>query len=234
MIRVRMKSVLPLLALLIAGLSVCSASNGPEREIAITIDDLPSGDSSGLSAASLSEMTAKLLSVLREQKVPAVGFVNERKLYKWGEVDQRIKALAMWPENGFELGNHTFSHASLNRVGLKAFEDEVVQGETVTSLLLSQHAMKLRYFRHPYLDTGKDLQTKREAEAFLANRGYRIAPITVDAWDWMFAGVYADARKRGDNALQQQVVAAYIAHTDAVLAYCEQFSKQLLGYEPKQ
>ena len=42
----------------------------------------------------VTEMTAKLLGTLRDQKIPAVGFVNEKKLYKFGEVDERIKALA--------------------------------------------------------------------------------------------------------------------------------------------
>jgi len=54
-----------------------------------------------------------------------------------------------------------------------------VQGESVTRLLLDEHKMKLRYFRHPYLDTGRDLETRRHAEAFLIGRGYRIAPVTL-------------------------------------------------------
>ena len=220
--------------LLVAGSLVCRAADPPDRQIAITIDDLPAGDASVASAASITEMTSKLLAILQQQNVPAIGFVNERKLYKWGEVDQRIRSLSMWLDGGFELGNHTFSHTSLNRAGLKTFEDEIIAGETVTRMLLAEHKMTLRYFRHPYLDTGRDLQTRREAEAFLANRGYRIAPITVDAWDWMFARVYADAKKHGDSALQQQIVAAYLSHTDAVLAYCEKLSKQLAGYEIKQ
>jgi peptidoglycan/xylan/chitin deacetylase (PgdA/CDA1 family) len=94
--------------------------------------------------------------------------------------------------------------------------------------------MKLRYFRHPYLDTGRDLQTRREAEAFLVARGYRIAPVTMDAWDWMYAGVYDDARKRGDTALQQQLVSSYLSYSDAVFDYCEKLSRNLMGYEPKQ
>jgi peptidoglycan/xylan/chitin deacetylase (PgdA/CDA1 family) len=151
-----------------------------------------------------------------------------------GEVDERIKALQMWLDYGFELGNHTFSHASLNQVGLKAWEDDVIQGESVTSMLLAQHKMKLRYFRHPYLDTGRDLLTRRQAEEFLVQRGYRIAPITLDGWDWAFAGVYEDAKKRNDAALQQQIVKDYLAYHDAVFAYSEQLSVKLLGYEPKQ
>ena len=206
----------------------------PDRQVAITIDDLPAGAANSMSAAAITEMTAKLLAILREQRIPAVGFVNEKKLYKWGEVDERIKALQMWLDAGFELGNHTFAHTSLNRAGLKQFEEAVIQGESVTTLLLAQHKMKLRYFRHPYLDTGRDLQTRLDTDAFLTARGYRIAPVTLDAWDWMFSSVYDDAKKRGDTALQQEVASTYLSYSDAVFAYSEKFSKDLVGYEPKQ
>ena len=210
------------------------AAAPPDRQVAITIDDLPAATSNSTSAATISEMTAKLLGTLRDQKVPVVGFVNERKLYKLGEVDERIKALRMWLDYGFELGNHTFTHMSLNQAGLKAWEDDVIQGENVTRLLLAERKMTLRYFRHPFLDTGRDLETRRDAEAFLSARGYRIAPVTLDAWDWMYAGVYEDAKTRGDSALQQDLVSSYLSYSDQVFAYYEQLSKQLIGYEPKQ
>jgi peptidoglycan/xylan/chitin deacetylase (PgdA/CDA1 family) len=210
------------------------AADKPERQVAITIDDLPAGAANSLPAATITEMTTKLLGTLRDQKIPVVGFVNEKKLYKVGEVDQRIQALRMWLDYGFDLGNHTFSHASLNRVGLQAWEDEVVQGESVTRLLLDEHKMKLRYFRHPYLDTGRDLETRRHAEAFLVGRGYRIAPVTLDAWDWMYAGVYDDAKKRGDSALQEELAKSYLSYSDQVFEYSEKLSRQIIGYEPKQ
>lgn len=224
------------LFVLVGTLALASgADTPPSREIAITMDDLPAGAANSMTAAAITEMTTKLLATLREQKVPVVGFVNERKLYfKWGEVDERIRALNLWLDAGFELGNHTYGHTSLNREGLKAFEDSVIQGENVTRLLLAQHNMKLRFFRHPYLDTGRDLQTRRDAEAFLAERGYRIAPVTLDAWDWMFAGVYDDAKKRDDTALQQEVVSSYLSYTTTVFSYYEKLSKDLIGYEPKQ
>jgi peptidoglycan/xylan/chitin deacetylase (PgdA/CDA1 family) len=210
------------------------AQNAPDRQVAFTIDDLPAGSANSMDAATIHEMTAKLLTTLRDKKVPAVGFVNENKLYKPGEVDERIQALKMWLDFGFELGNHTFSHMSLNQGGLKAWEDDVIQGETVTKMLLADHKMKLRYFRHPYLDTGRDLATRRDAEAFLIGRGYRIAPITLDAWDWMYAGVYEDAKKRGDAALQEQLTQSYLEYSDKMFAYTEQLAKQTIGYEPKQ
>ena len=101
-----------------SSLSSSAQSPKPDRQVAVTIDDLPSGMADRLPATEITALTAKLLGTLRDQKVPAVGFVNEKKLYKPGEVDERIKALQMWVEYGFELGNHTFGHASLNQVGL--------------------------------------------------------------------------------------------------------------------
>jgi peptidoglycan/xylan/chitin deacetylase (PgdA/CDA1 family) len=229
--------VISILSFLIACCALCGfaqSAKTPDRQVAVTIDDLPAGNADRMPAADITALTTKLLATLRDQKIPVVGFVNEKKLYKPGEVDERIKALQMWLDYGFELGNHTFTHASLNKLDLKDWEDDVIRGETVTSMLLAQHKMKLRYFRHPYLDTGRDLATRRQAEEFLTQRGYRIAPITLDAWDWAFAGIYEDARSRNDSGLQQQIVKDYLAYHDAVFAYSEQFSVKLLGYEPKQ
>src|SRR5262249_57029287 len=118
-------------------------------------------------AKEITDITTQLAGALKQQQVPAVGFVNESKLYsRVGEVDARIAALNQWLDAGFELGNHTFGHTSLNRVSLKDFEESVVRGETVTKILLAQHNMKMRYFRHPYLDVGRDLQTRLDVEAF--------------------------------------------------------------------
>ncbi|HEV2115184.1 MAG TPA: polysaccharide deacetylase family protein [Terriglobales bacterium] len=225
-----------LIALLAVAMVAVSAwaAGPPERQVAITVDDLPAAAAERMSGAQIDEMTAKLVGTLHDQKVPAVGFVNAGKLFKWGEVDERIKALQIWLDNGFELGNHTYSHASLNRVGLKDWEDEVIEGEPVLKQLLAEHHMKLRYLRHPYLDTGKDLQTRRAAEAFLSARGYSVAPVTLDAWDWMYAPVYADAKKRGDAALEQKLVSSYLSYSNDVFAYSEQLSTKITGYEVKQ
>jgi peptidoglycan/xylan/chitin deacetylase (PgdA/CDA1 family) len=220
-----------MVAVSVAGLHAA----GPlDRQVAITVDDLPAGAADRMSGAAIDEMTSKLVTALREQKVPAVGFVNASKLFKWGEVDERIKALQIWLDNGFELGNHTYSHASLNRVGLKAWEDDVIQGEPILKQLLAEHHMKLRYLRHPYLDTGKDLQTRREAEAFLSARGYIVAPVTLDAWDWMYAPVYDDAKSRGDNTLEEKLVSSYLSYSNDVFAYSERLSTTTAGYEVKQ
>ncbi|HTZ48162.1 MAG TPA: polysaccharide deacetylase family protein [Verrucomicrobiae bacterium] len=222
--------------LMICSLAITGASRGqtPQRTVAITIDDLPAASANNMTGAEIFAMTSKLLTTLRDQKVPAIGFVNEDKLYKLGDVDDRIKALNLWLDDGFELGNHTFAHTSLNRVPLPVWEEEVIRGETVTKYLLAQHKMNMRFLRYPYLDAGLDLQTRREAEAFLTSRGYHVAPVTMDAWDWMYGGIYEDARKQGDTALQQKLLESYLSYTTTIFDYFEKQSKNLFGYEPKQ
>ena len=57
-----------------------------DRQVAITIDDLPAGAAGFMTADEITSMTTKLLTTLRDQKVPAVGFVNEKKLYRTGHL----------------------------------------------------------------------------------------------------------------------------------------------------
>jgi peptidoglycan/xylan/chitin deacetylase (PgdA/CDA1 family) len=52
----------------------------------------------------------------------------------------------MWTDAGYELGNHTFAHASFYRTPLAAFQQQVIDGEPVTRSLLAARNMKLRYF----------------------------------------------------------------------------------------
>jgi peptidoglycan/xylan/chitin deacetylase (PgdA/CDA1 family) len=82
------------------------------RMIAVTIDDLPvNGADPGL--AGLASMNERLLAAVKRQGVPAVGFVNEAKLYRMGEMDGRIRLLQAWLDQGLELGNHTYRHPNL-------------------------------------------------------------------------------------------------------------------------
>lgn len=191
-----------------------------------------SGDA--MNALSITEMNQKILAALHVASVPSIGFVNEIRLYKVGEADARIAVLDAWLDAGFDLGNHTYSHTSLNQAELRDWEDDVVQGESVTRILLTRHGKTLKYLRYPFLHTGPDLATRRAAEAFLTGRGYRVAPVTIDPLDWYFADLYDDARAHGDVGGEAKLVEAWLAYTAQAFAWSETRSRALLGYEPKQ
>ncbi len=218
---------------LLTGLAVAQTPV-QHREVALTIDDLPAMSATNLTSAAITTINTKIVATLKADKIPAIGFVNEERLYKTGETDARIATLNAWLDAGLDLGNHTFSHTSLNHVELKDWEDDVIFGETVTRMLSEAHKKDLHYLRHPYLDVGPDLNTRRAAEEFLIGRGYRIAPVTIDPRDWYFADLYDDAHTRHDVALMPKLAEAWLTYTDQVLTHDEQISRTLLGYEPKQ
>lgn len=204
------------------------------REVAVTFDDLPVISVTRLDISLYQEITKKLLASITANKIPAIGFVNENKLYGDGQLDAaRVALLQQWLDSGLELGNHTFSHPDLHRTPLDAFKANVVRGEEMTSRLLRQKGMRLRYFRHPFLHTGADLETKRKFEEFLQTRGYRVAPVTVDNSEWIFAAAYARAAERGDKEMMRRVAAAYVPYMESMFDYYERQSIALFGREIK-
>jgi peptidoglycan/xylan/chitin deacetylase (PgdA/CDA1 family) len=209
-----------------------------ERSVSVTFDDLPGASLTGSDVATLRTNTAKLLAGFAEHRIPVVGFVNEGKLAVAGEspaeADARAAVLRMWVEAGQELGNHTFSHPSLNRIPLDEFEADVVRGEPVVRGLLQGKGRALRYFRHPFLHVGLELDKRRALEAFLKDRGYTVAPVTIDNDEWIFAALYADARKRGDAGEAARIADAYVAYMDVVFAFVEELARQVVGREIPQ
>lgn len=212
----------------------------PSRTLAVTVDDLPANPAGSLARdpATWAAMTRQLLATLEARKIPAVGFVNEGKLEVAGEDAvaraARVAVLRLWTEAGLELGNHTYSHRSLNRERLAEFEADVVRGEPVTRALLAERGRTLRWFRHPFLQVGLELDKRRAFERFLAERGYTVAPVTVDNDEWIFAAIYADALRRGDRAGAERIAAEYLRYMDEVFAFVEEVSRNLLGREIPQ
>lgn len=215
-------------------LAVGNDPRSPQRALAVTFDDLPFVTRGGNGVA-LRELSAKLLQQINESGIPAVGFVNEGKLYPSGELDpQGVAILEDWLAAGLELGNHTYSHGSLNQMSLADFTRDVIRGEAVTRQLMMKHNMPLRYFRHPFLQVGKDAETRAAFEKFLVDHGYIIAPVTINHAEWVFAAAFDKAALQGDEAAMRRVAEAYIPYMEQVFVKTEQQSFSLFGYEIKQ
>ena len=220
-------AILPVI-LLIGSFSI----DAQRRQVAVTFDDLPTAYGATLEAKR--DLTGKLVGSLKTNRVPAIGFVNESKLYARGETDARIALIQMWADAGLELGNHTFSHINNREAPLAAYQDDIVRGETVTRRLLAEKKLKPRYFRHPYLLTGATTEYKRGIEQFLAARGYTIAPVTIDNRDYVFARLYRDALDRRDAAAAKRIADAYVPYMETMFEFFETLARDSLGYEPPQ
>lgn len=199
------------------------------KQVAITFDDLPiSGPSSDAKSmtAGITDVNTRLLASINRDNIPAIGFVNESRLYARGQTDARIDALRMWIDAGLELGNHTFSHIAIDQNSIEKYEEDVIRGETVTRMLLAEKKMPLRYFRHTQLRTGPTEEYRKRLAAFLDARGYTVAPVTIDNQEWIFAAVYARARSRGDAATMKKVGDEYVAYMERVFVFFEDLSKE--------
>jgi peptidoglycan/xylan/chitin deacetylase (PgdA/CDA1 family) len=208
----------------------------PNRRIAITIDDLPWARLDGITPPDLQARHRSLIAALKQADVPVVGFVNENKLEVEGQVDaQRLAMLDDWLDAGYELGNHTYSHADLHGVGMEAYQQEILKGERQLRPLLAKRGMVPRWFRHPYLRAGRAAADKAAVAAFLDEHGYRIAPVTVDNGEWVWAFAYANVMiTRPDTpereALLSRLRQGYVPYMLNKLDYYEAQSLQLLGY----
>ena len=235
-----MRIALVALAALLLTAAAVPQTQPVERSVAVTFDDLPATTAGVVSndVASLEALTTKLLGAVREFGIPAVGFVNEGKLFVEGagpaDADRRIGLLRMWLNAGLELGNHTYSHRDLNVIPLEQFEADVMRGEVITRGLLKARGQTLRYFRHPFLHVGANLQTRRAFEAFLARRGYTVAPVTVDNDEFVYAAAYASALRRGDAAGAKRISDDYLRYMDEVFSFFEGVSRRVIGREIPQ
>ncbi|WED44468.1 polysaccharide deacetylase family protein [Legionella cardiaca] len=164
---------------LVLGLFFASLAFAQDREIAITIDDLPFVGSSNNNPAKLQrehDRFMKILQTLIEKNVPATGFVIAGSIEKgqWELLEQFRQA-------GFILGNHTYSHRSLNSVTAEKYIDDVDRADKVLTPLFPDR----KYFRYPYLAESSG-QKKQTVYDYLAAHNYIVAPVTIDSKDFVF------------------------------------------------
>jgi peptidoglycan/xylan/chitin deacetylase (PgdA/CDA1 family) len=162
-------------------LFILCASNcfAQDREIAMTIDDLPLVGSKMNTPGNQQRSTERfmrMVQVLSENQVPATGFVIGGAIEKgqWEFLEQFRNA-------GLAIGNHTYSHKSLNQIGADAYIADIARADKVLSPLLTEP----KYFRYPYLAEGNKQSKPKVIEYLTANK-YVIAPVTIDSKDFRF------------------------------------------------
>ena len=214
-------------------LSLVAQSSQPQRRVAITIDDGPVvGEMTDL--VRFQRISAGLIGSLSAEKVPATIFVNERQLNVTGQRDARAAVLEQWLDAGFDLANHTYSHPSLNKVPLWQFGDEVMKGEVIMRPLVERRGKKLEWFRYPFLHSGLNAEVHQGVMDFLAQRGYRVAPVTVDYADYTFAGAFRNQMAAGSVESAEKIKEAYLQQVDVGFDYAEKTSVEVFGYEIPQ
>lgn len=215
---------------LVAGRSVgpadpSTAHAQTRRFVAITVDDLPAGgDGSSPSFDAVHAMNERLLRPFKDGRIPLTGFVNAHHELTLG-ADNLRRILDLWLDAGAELGNHTYSHPDVNTVPLTEYTANIVKGEPILRAVLGPRGKALRYFRHPYLHAGATAETKAGLQRFLGDAGYRVAPVTLDNSDYMYAALYTRPEYR------ERVRREYIPYMESVVEFFERRSVEVAGRE---
>jgi peptidoglycan/xylan/chitin deacetylase (PgdA/CDA1 family) len=206
--------------------------------VAITVDDLPYADGA-LTASDLAGANSvakivnrRLLAPFTAHHVPVTGFVIQERVESLGLVGTQI--LREWTRQGFDLGNHTYSHPDINDLLPEQIEEEIVRGESGFRPLMEAAGKKAEFFRFPMNHTG-DTKAKHDLIAmFLSQHGYLVATCTIDNSDYAFADAYAQMLAKRDHAAAQKLRREYLAYTSAEIDYYAALNKQVFGYEPPQ
>lgn len=168
-------------------------------------------------------MIERLLAAFQAHAVPRVyGFVNGGR----GEQDgappgtSALEAvLRRWVAAGHPVGNHTWSHINLLKVSLPEYLADIERNEPLLERLMAEAAppargLSWKMFRYPFLFEGDTVERHHAVRAYLGQRGYTVAEVTIDAEDWAFNGPFARCVTRGDRAaleiLRERLVAAHV------------------------
>ena len=116
---------------------------GPGHKIILTFDDGPSA-----------KYTPQILDILEREKVPATFFL----------IGENAEANIPWVQrinrNGFEIGNHTFTHGNLAKMSP---ERAALELKTTSSLIECITGKSTVLFRAPY-NADSEPQTYEELE----------------------------------------------------------------------
>ncbi|NPD47991.1 MULTISPECIES: polysaccharide deacetylase family protein [unclassified Lentimicrobium] len=199
------------------------------NKIVISIDDVPCANCKTLLITE--NVNDKLISTFKKFNVPAIGFVNEIKLYnnKLPETS-RIEILEQWLRNGYELGNHTFSHVDINKLSIEEYETDILRGEIITKPMMKRYGEELIYFRHPQLRTGSTAEYKNQLDSILLKHHYTTAPVTMDNDEFIYAYCYKKAKERNDSSTMKIVADDYISYMNDIFIYYEKLSIDFLSY----
>lgn len=239
---------LPLLTLVFAALA-CGGTDPPHTppiqatsstpatdpiEVAITVDDLPrhGGELPGVSRV---ELHQKMIAVFAKHETPPVyGFINAAGLEGHAEDEQ---ALVAWVSAGHPLGNHTYSHIDGAKASLVDYLADVDKNEETLRRLTGRMPggeRSWKVFRYPYLREGKDLESHAAIRKGLDERGYRVAGVTIDFYDWAYNQAYLRCLDTKREDAVPGLKESFIDQAAAELRWADGAAREMTGRPIKQ
>lgn len=151
-------------------LAVVNNAIAQKKAIAITIDDLP------FVGEYRNFHLNMMMNTMKDQKITATGFIIAKEVRP-----DNWEMLHKFRDAGFGLGNHTYSHANLNKLKTREYIQEIKEADSLLLPVLTEP----KYFRYPYLAMSSG-NKKNKILCYLEKHHYQVAPITIDSKDFVF------------------------------------------------
>ena len=156
-------------------------------EVAITVDDLPANGELPLGKSRM-EIAKKMLAIFKKHHIENVyGLKNGKKVK---ETKNGFAIIREWLDAGHSLGNHTYSHIDLVNESSNDYIADIQKNE---ALLKKLSLNDYHYFRYPFVSEGNTQEKRDHVRKYLFNNGYKIAPVTVDFFEYEWNDPMLDA-----------------------------------------
>jgi peptidoglycan-N-acetylglucosamine deacetylase len=201
-------------------------------DMVITVDDIPANGDKPLGTTRL-EVAQKMLLVFKKHHIGGVyGLINGDK------IEDSTEGLAVaeeWLKSGQLLGNHTFSHLDLAKTNSNDYIANIKKNDALLKKLMGNK--DYRYFRYPYLSEGNTAQKRDAVRRYLDENHYKIAPVTVDFFDYEWNDAYIRCLKKSDltaiswlkrSYVEQALNALTISHSLSMMLFKRDIKNVLL------
>jgi len=164
--------------------------------IAMTFDDGPSA-----------QLTPKLLDILKERGIKATFFLVGKNVVEYPDIVRRMA------EEGHEVGNHSWSHPALTKLGAEGFRKQI---ESTNDAIAKVTGKRPVLMRPPYGATSATLN-KRLAEDY----GLKVILWSVDPLDWKYRNSNRVYNTIVQNTQPGAIILAHDIHATTVAAMPE-------------
>ena len=160
----------------------------------------------------------------------AYGFVNGKHV---ADDPSSEAILRRWKEAGHPLGNHTYSHANLNRMSLSEYLTDLERGEEVLKRLEPNSGV-WKVFRYPFLFEGDTSEKRDGVRQYLREHGYAKAEVSIDADDWAFNAPFSRCTLKNDTASLAKLRKKFVATHVEELHRMRDLGRTLAHHEVRQ
>ncbi len=165
-----------------------------------------------------------ILTILKKNNLKIVLFVQGAQV----DDSNGEALLKRWNNAGHIIGNHTYSHLSINNISEKKFEQDTLKNER----LLKHYSGFKKIFRFPYLKEGDAIAKRDEFRKFLLEQGYKNGSVTIDASDWYISDRLEKRLSENINADIKAYKNYYLQHLWNRAQYYDGLAMEVLGRSP--